>query len=92
MSNPPLSRDEQINFMSTAKQRRAEAVERWANNRELQRSLRMTADEHKAQEHVSIKEIRKDGTLGPELISNGDFSSGTDGWSTAAQKEDLTDV
>ena len=50
MSNPPLSRDEQIHFMSTAKERRAEAVERWASNKELQRSLRMTADEHKAQE------------------------------------------
>jgi hypothetical protein len=50
MSTPPLNRDEQIHFMSTAKQRRAEAVERWANNTELQRSLRMTADEHKAQE------------------------------------------
>ena len=50
MSNPPLSRDEQIHFMSTAKRRRAEALKRWASNKELQRSLRMTADEHKAQE------------------------------------------
>jgi hypothetical protein len=50
MSSPTLSRDEQIRFMSTAEQRRAKAVERWASNRELQRSLRMTADEHKAQE------------------------------------------
>jgi hypothetical protein len=50
MSTPPLNRDAQIHFVTTAKQRRAEAVERWANSKELQRSLRMTADEHKAQE------------------------------------------
>jgi hypothetical protein len=50
MSNPPLSRDEQTHFMSTAKQRRAQTLERWASNKELQRSLRMTADEHKEQE------------------------------------------
>jgi hypothetical protein len=50
MTTPPLSRDAQIHFVTTAKQRRAEAVERWASNKELQRSLRMTADEHKAQE------------------------------------------
>jgi hypothetical protein len=50
MTALPLSRDAQIHFVTTAKQRRAEAVERWANNKELQRSLRMTADEHKAQE------------------------------------------
>ena len=41
---------ELLAFVTNAKQRRAEAVERWASNKELQRSLRMTADEHKAQE------------------------------------------
>jgi hypothetical protein len=53
MSTPPLNRDAQIHFVTTAKQRRAEAVERWANSKELQRSLRMTAGEHKAQEAKS---------------------------------------
>jgi hypothetical protein len=42
--------EERLAFITNAKQRRAEAVERWASNKELQRSLRMTADEHKAQE------------------------------------------
>jgi hypothetical protein len=50
MTTPPLSRDAQIHFVTTAKQRRAQTLERWASNTELQRSLRMTADEHKAQE------------------------------------------
>jgi hypothetical protein len=53
MTTPPLNRDEQIHFMSNALNRRARTLERWASNKELQRSLRMTADEHKAQEDKS---------------------------------------
>jgi hypothetical protein len=65
----PFSRETQIEMMTNVKERRASAVERWANDKELQKSLRMTAVEQEAQRESWVRGELDIGLDGQEDIA-----------------------